>query len=456
VTATASATELARAIRSKELGSLELLELYVHRIERLDGDVNAVATLDLDRARDLAADADAATARGDDLGPLHGLPITVKDAIETEGIRSTGGATELADHIPAADAPAVDRLKDAGAIVFGKTNLPRWSGDLQTFNDLFGTTSNPWSSAHSPGGSSGGAAAAVAAGFTSFELGTDIAGSVRGPSHCCGVFGLKPTWGVVPTFGYLDHVGGGTTEADTNVFGPIARSAPDLDLLLSVLAGPVGDEATGWRLDLPAAEVDELSGLRVATWLDDPACSVDREYGRLLNGAADVLADAGAQVVDDHPPTGFDELLEVFFHLVAAATSPSSDEPPAWVHVDWLVAQERRAALRRTWADWFRGHDVLLLPAQATPAIEHDHAPVGTRTITVDGRDRSDIDLLGWLGVINMLGLPSTAAPIGLTAAGLPAGIQVVAPRFHDRRTIRVADLLTQHVGGYRVPPGFE
>jgi hypothetical protein len=250
--ATWPAVRLAAAVRDRQVSSRELLEIYLDRIDRLGPPVNAVVTVDADGARRADADADRLTAGGEQLGPLHGLPMTVKDAIETAGLRSTGGAVELAGHVPDRDAPAVARLKAAGAIVFGKTNAPRWSFDVQTFNEVFGTTSNPWALDHSPGGSSGGAAAAVACGFTSFELGTDIGGSIRLPAHCCGVFGLKPTFGVVPQRGYLDHAGGGSTDADINVFGPLTRSAEDLDLLLGVLAGPGAPEARAWRLDLPA------------------------------------------------------------------------------------------------------------------------------------------------------------------------------------------------------------
>src|SRR3954453_2763110 len=213
--ATQPAVRQAEAIRTHEVSSRELLELYLDRVDRLNPAINAVVTLDAERARAAADDADDALARGDAVGPLHGLPVTIKDAIETEGIRSTGGAVELTDHVPARDAPAVARLKEAGAVVFGKTNLPRWSADFQTYNDLFGVTSNPWDLERTVGGSSGGAAAAVAAGFTSFELGTDIGGSVRIPAHCCGVFSLKPSFGVVPQGGYLDHLSGGGADPRT-------------------------------------------------------------------------------------------------------------------------------------------------------------------------------------------------------------------------------------------------
>src|SRR3954453_128663 len=276
VRGTSTATELGAAIKDQEVSSRELLATFLDRIERLNGPVNAVVTLAVERAQAQAAAADEATARGDELGPLHGLPITIKDAIETEGIRSTGGAVELTDHVPAADAPAVAKLRAAGAVVFGKTNLPRWSGDLQSYNEIFGTTNNPWDTSRIPGGSSGGPAAAVAAGFTAFELGTDIGGSVRIPSHCCGTFGLKPSYGVVPQRGYLDSVGGGTTDADINVFGPMARSAGDLDLLLSVLAGPVPADDVAWRIELPPSDVTALRDARIAVWLDDPANPSER------------------------------------------------------------------------------------------------------------------------------------------------------------------------------------
>ena len=235
------ARKAAAAIRSKAVSSSELLEVYLDRIDRHNPRLNAVVTIDADGARRAALAADDAVVRGEDLGPLHGLPITVKDALETKGIRSTGGATELRDHVPTEDAPAVARVKEAGAIVFAKTNAPKWSMNNQTHNELFGVTRNPWDDSRSPGGSSGGPAVSVACGFSAFEIGTDIGGSIRMPAHFTGICGHKPSFGIVPSRGYLDHIGGGLTEADINVVGPMARSVADLGLLLGILAGVDGD-----------------------------------------------------------------------------------------------------------------------------------------------------------------------------------------------------------------------
>jgi amidase len=386
--------------------------------------------------------------------------VTIKDAIETGGIRSTGGAVELTDHVPASDAPAVARLKAAGAIVFGKTNAPRWSGDIETFNEIFGGTNNPWNVDHTTGGSSGGSAAAVAAGFTSFELGTDIGGSVRIPSHCCGVFGLKPSFGVVPQRGYLDHVGGGTTDADINVFGPIARSADDLDLLLGVLAAPSPELAVGWRVELPPCDVRSLDGLRIGTWLDDPACAVEREYGTRLRATADALADAGAKVDDAHPPVDFGEQVGLFFRMVSAAISPSVPDPAAATmalsHRSWLRAEEERVVFRRVWADWFEQYDLLLCPVMAMPPFPHvREGNIEDRTIEIDGEPRHVVSAASWPGLIGVLGLPSAVVPIGRTAAGLPVGMQIVAPYLHDRRAVRAAQLVEEILGGYTPPPGF-
>jgi amidase len=459
--ATSSALQLEDALRARRLSSRELLDTYLTRIEQLGPPINAVVTLDRERAYSAAARADDAAARGDWLGPLHGLPITIKDAIEVADVRSTGGATELSNHIPAVDAPSVARLKAAGAIVFGKTNVPRWSGDVQTFNDIFGTTNNPWSLDRIPGGSSGGPAAAVACGFTAFELGTDIGGSVRIPAHCCGIFGLKPSYGVISQRGYLDHVGGGRTDADINVFGPLARSADDLELLLSVLAGPDAERALAWRLDLPKPRHVAASDFRVGVWLDEPACPVDRDQLVVMRRAVDRLANAGAQVDEAHPPVSFAEQVELFDRLVGAAVSPARPDDQAEIaggsHRAWLRADERRAELRLIWQEWFERYDALICPVMATPAFPHRQ--VGTfdsRTIEINGAVRPYRDLVSWTGLIGVLGLPSAVPPIGRTSGGLPVGVQVVSPFLRDREAIQLAAILADAAGaGYEPPPGF-
>jgi amidase len=344
--------------------------------------------------------------------------------------------------------------------VFGKTNAPRWSGDIETMNEIFGGTNNPWDVSCTTGGSSGGSAAAVAAGLTSFELGTDIGGSVRVPSHCCGVFGLKPSFGVVPQRGYLDHVGGGTTDADVNVFGPIARSAEDLELLIGVLAGPAPELAPAWRIELPACTASSLDQLRIGTWFDAPECPLDSEYHAMLDATARNLTDAGAKLDGGHPSVSFGAQVDLFFRMVSAAASPSAPDATADVsagsHRAWLRAEEERAARRQVWAEWFEEYDVLLCPALAVPAFPH--VRVGNlmdRTVEVNGQPRSIISTVSWLGFIGVIGLPSVVVPIGRTAAGLPIGVQVVAPYLHDRRAARVARLIGEITGGYAVPPGF-
>src|SRR5262245_13744047 len=269
------AVALAKALRAGELGSRELLEQHISRVERLNPRLNAVVAFDFERARRRADEADAARKRGTLLGPLHGLPMTIKDSLETEGLCTTCGVPELSKHVPARDAAPVARLRAAGAVVFGKTNTPTWTMDVQTYNPVYGATNNPWDTTRSPGGSSGGAAAAVAAGLTTLEMGSDIGGSIRNPAHYCGVYGHKPSWGIVPDRGHLPPPPGTLADTDIGVFGPIGRSADDLALLLEVIAGPAEDQAVGWRLALPPPRRGALGDYRVAAWLDDPACPVD-------------------------------------------------------------------------------------------------------------------------------------------------------------------------------------
>ena len=468
-----SASEQAAAIAAREVSSRELLENYLQRIERLNPTLNAVVTLLVEPARIVAAAADEATASGAALPALHGLPVTIKDAIETSGIRSTGGAVELAQHIPLHDATAVARLKAAGAIVFGKTNLPRWSGDGQSYNELFGRTNNPWNRGHTPGGSSGGAAAAVAAGLTSFELGTDIGGSVRMPSSFSGVWGHKPSFGLIPTFGYLDSVGGGTIEADVNVFGPMARSCADLELLLTTMAGPSQERAKAWQLALPPPRHTQLKDFRVAAWLEDPNCPIDDEVAEVLEKAVVALAGTGARVDRAvRPAVDFAEANHLGLQLISIATTVSSSEAEIEAlagqsdgraisvmrHRTWLEGHRRRTAMRAAWAEFFRDVDILLCPVTPTAAFPHQtEGTWATRTLTVNGAARPYSDLVGWTSLIGMAYLPVTTPPLGLSRSGLPVSVQVVAPFLEDRSALAFAkDLAELCGGGYKVPPGCE
>lgn len=451
-----SASQQASAIRDGELGSEELLDLFLARIAAVDPSVNAVCTLAVEPARARCREADAATTRGESWGPLHGLPITIKDAIATAGIRSTGGSMALSNHVPATDAPAVEALKAAGAIVFGKTNLPEWSGDWQSFNEMFGTTNNPWALTHTPGGSSGGAAAAVACGMTSFELGTDIGGSVRVPSAFCGVWGHKPSFGIIPTLGYLDEPTGGDTESDVNVFGPIARSAADLRLLLDVLAQPTRDRAAAWTLNLPEPTVTSLRGLRAAVWVDEPELEIDSDMADVLHAAADAVGKAGALVARDaKPDIDVGAAWRNGARLIGAACSVSDPVAPALTHHQWMSMHRQRARVRAAWAEFFEQFDVLICPVTILPAFPHLQDGLWSdRRITINGRQRAYLEIEGWPALIGSAYLPSTAVPVGRTSAGLPVGMQVVAPYLHDRTAIQVAEWIGEATsGGYQPPP---
>ena len=444
-----STSEQAAAIRSGMVGSLELMDHLIDRIEKINPELNAVITSDYERARAAASSADEVLARGENLGPLHGVPITVKDALETEGIISTGGATELATNVPNRDAPVVAAVKAAGAIVMAKTNLPRWSGDIQAYNDLFGTTVNPWDVERVPGGSSGGAAAAVAAGLTSFEIGTDIGGSIRFPASFNGIYGHKPSFGIVPSTGYLDHVDGGTTEADVNVIGPLARSAADLDLLLGILARSTPPWVA--QLDPPAGDVRQL---RVAAWLDDEFCPVDDQVLAVMEAAVGLL-EADGVAVDRGARPDLDPAVasSLGAELVVQAIMQSTKSEGIG-HRLWLDKHMEREALRARWAEFFTRFDVILMPVAFVPPFPHQQdGNFATRTLMCNGVERPYADVVRWTFLTGMAYLPSSVPPLGLTAGGLPVGLQVVGPYGSDRSTIALAGHIGSLTGGYRRPP---
>jgi amidase len=479
-TAFLSATELLRALARRELSSAELLALYLDRVAKLNPRINAVVHVDAERARERAAAADAARARGESWGALHGLPITIKDSFEVAGMPCTSGAPELAKHVPAQHADSVQRLVDAGAIVFGKTNLPLYGGDFQSYNAVYGTTNNPWDVTRGPGGSSGGSAAALAAGLTSFELGSDIGGSIRNPAHFCGVYGLKTTHGIVPMRGHIPGPPGMLAESDLGVGGPMGRSAADLSLGLDVLAGPAPSDATAWRLELPPPRANRLADLRVGVWLEDPRGPVDSEVGDVLSNAVDALAKTGARIDAVTRPVDAGEQHRTYAQLLNAAmgagsppdvlaraeavapTIPASEDSfsvnalrgLALRHREWLGLNERRTRLRAQWASYFRDIDVLLCPIMPTAAFKHDHSEISARTLTINGKAEPYFQLF-WAGLAVNAYLPGAVAPAGRTRAGLPVGVQLVGPYLEDRTPVAAAALLADVLGGFTPPPGW-
>ena len=444
-----STVEQADLIQRGELSSRELTEHFIERIERLDGEINSVITRDFETALAESDVADASQQKGQSLGVLHGVPITVKDALQTKNLKSTGGATELRDNVPSQDAAVVASIRRQGGIVMGKTNLPRWSGDIQAYNDIFGTTNNPWDISRGPGGSSGGAAAAVAMGFTSFEIGTDIGGSIRFPAAFNGVWGHKPSFGVIPTTGYLDHIDGGLNEADINVFGPIARSAQDLELLLTVMKR----NSPPWVAELEAAPED-LKDLKIGAWLDDEFCPIDDEVREQLEKAVDALEKDGISVDRSaRPELDPDEAAMLGLWLVQRAISQSTDSDGPG-HRIWLDQHVRREELKLKWAQFFDRYDAVIMPVCFVPPFEHQQqGDFGSRTLICNGEKRNYIDVVKWTTMVGMAYLPSTVPPIGLGASGMPIGCQVVGPYGGDRLTIALAGRIGDLMGGYQPPP---
>jgi amidase len=476
------ARALARKIRRKELSSLEVVDYFLARIEQKNPGINAVVTLDASGARAAAERADQALARGDVLGPLHGVPLTVKDAYEVAGMRSTAGAKVWSEHVPTRDAVSVQRLRAAGAIILGKTNTPAFCSDLQSYNPLFGTTNNPWDVTRTPGGSSGGSAAALASGMTPVELGSDIAGSIRTPAAFCGLFGHKPTYGIVPMRGHLPGPPGTLSAADLAVCGPLATSAEDLALMLHVLAGPLPEQAKAYRLQLPAARAQTLRGYRVAVWLEDASATVDRSVLTLLSGATESLRRAGAKLEVVHPEFELKAAYDIYRSLLdpvmsvgmpkkllsmleelnknsaADATDPLTSFARRGLvrHRDFVVWVELRERLRAVWAQFFENYDVLLCPVTPTPAIVHDHSdPIPLRTILVNGEPRAYEDQFVWNSLATCFHLPATVLPAGRTPEGLPVGLQVVGPYLEDFTTIDFAGRASEILGGFVPPTGY-
>ncbi|MFJ8200944.1 amidase [Streptomyces sp. NPDC096152] len=467
-----SARRQLAALRSGQTSSRDLLEQYLRHIDRTNPGLNAVVTLDAEGARAAADRADRHLARtGEPLGALHGLPMTVKDALETKGMRTTCGSPDLADHVPDTDADVVALLRAAGAVVIGKTNVPTLCQDIQTGNPVFGTTKNPYAGDRTAGGSSGGPAAAVATGLTALEVGSDLAGSLRLPAAYCGVYALRTSRGtvpVVPTRGHIPRPPGWLTSSDMLALGPIARSAADLDLLLDVIAAPSPADGAAWKVSLPAPAEAGLDRYRIGVWADDPYCRVDAAVRALFDEVVARVRKAGATVDETTRPVDFaagDRLFQRLMYATSSATATDeafaaevraaeglADDPGALYltsrtmrHRDWARADEERQRLRARWAAYFTDHDVLITPAAPTAAVpDQTSVPTPQRYITVDGVRRSYFDQTSWINLAGPVGLPSLVVPAGRTEDGLPLSVQVIGPYLADRTVVAVGELLAR------------
>jgi amidase len=481
----ATAGDAAAAIQSGAVSSLELTERMLRRIEAHNPKVNAVVTVAAERALARAKEADAARARGERWGSLHGVPCTVKDLAATAGIRTTSGSLRFKDHVPSEDDAIVARLRLSGAVILGKTNTPEFGNDYQTYNDVFGTTNNPWNSSRTSGGSSGGCASALASGLTYLSIGSDMGGSIRCPAHFCGVYGHRPTLNVIP-----DGVQGSIEGSPISTDGPLARSAADLRLAMGILGGPAGALSLAYKWSMPSPRRTRLREYRLGAVLDDPTCPVTPEVAEVLAKAVEALRREGV-AIDEGWPSGIsaaehhstyiryreflsanrarDEDMEELERIASAGDgSERSIRAWAWTvpHKSYIATVRKRVALRDAWQKYFETHDAFLLPVCFTTAFPHDHSMAppqlagggqfDTRVIPTSRGPRPYLDYRFWPGISSLTGLPATSAFAGLASDGLPVGIQILGPYLEDATPIDIAARLADVIGGFQVPPGFD
>jgi len=475
----ASALQAAEAIRKKQISSLELTERMFARIDRYNPQLNAYVYQLRDDAIAQAKKADEAQASGKSLGVFHGVPVNVKESFGVAGHPATWGIRAFKDSKAAADCDAVARLRGAGAILLGATNVPVGLADWQSYNPIYGTTNNPWDLKRTPGGSSGGTAASLAAGLGYLSVGGDIGGSIRVPSHFCGIFGHKSTLNLVSSLGQAP--GGVRDNPGFDLLlatpGPFARSAADLSAALKILGGPAGYDAKAWKWELPAPRATSLKNFRVGYVIDDPIAPPTPEMKTLLEKTIVSLDRAGAQLKPGWPAglniqallANYKFLLFAFLFSVstpeqqesqrkANEATPNAEPLPGMApFAAWQRQNFQRLAFRALWQNYFKDVDVFLSPVGFTPAFLHDHSePQDQRTIATSAGPRHYMDLLNWIAPATLTGCPATAAPIGLTPDGLPVGIQIMGPFGEDATPIQFAELLAQEIGGFKPPPGYD
>ena len=477
-----TATELSAALAAKKVSAVELAQDAIDRIERHDDKINAICVRDFARGLEAARAADAARARGE-TRPLLGIPLTVKESYNVAGLPTTWGFPAQKDFTPSEDALSISRVKEAGGVILGKTNVPVGLSDWQSYNEIYGTTNNPFDLGRTPGGSSGGSSAALAAGYGPLSLGSDIGGSLRVPAFHCGVYAHKPTFALAPSRGHtLPPL---PLDRDLAVIGPMARSAADLTLLLDVIAGPDPIEAgKAYRLALPPPRHNELKNFRVLLIDTDPVLPTCKSVRGAIEKLAANLGKAGVTLTRESPLLpdfaastrlymrmllsfiGASLAPEIYAGAQAAAAKLSPDDMSLAAerlrgivlsHRDWVMADSGRGRLRAQWRELFRNFDAVICPVMPTPAYPHDHSDdQEARRINIDGKDYVYTDQLAWPGIATLPGLPATAIPIGLSPEGLPVGVQIVGPWLEDCTPLKLAELIEREFGGFVPPPMFD
>ena len=441
----ASAHAVVAAMAAGRLSAREACDDAIARIERLDGAINAVVVRDFERSRAQADMRDHQLAQGERL-PLLGLPMTVKESLDVAGLPTTWGLPMFRDFRPQQDAVVVARLKAAGAVILGKTNVPPSLADWQSANPIHGRTVNPHDAARSPGGSSGGAAAAVASGMVALECGSDIGGSIRIPAAFCGVVGLKPSYGLVPTRGH-NFPGTDGAAVELAVVGPLARNVVDLELALGVLAGADAIDSVGWRAELPAPRVQRLADCRLLVLDSHPRGRTDMLIRSALERLCGLASRAGAHVARESAL--LPDLSAAHEDYLAMLTAIMTRGVPHVQQVisahEWFALLDRQLQLRRRWQALFERFDAVVAPAFGTVAYPHVDSPdMVSSTLTIDGEATPYGAQIAWPGVATFANLPATSAPIGRTPQGLPIGAQVIGPFLQDRTTIAVAGWLSE------------
>ena len=472
-----SASKQASLIREGSLKVTDLLELHFEQIDKLNSKINAIIWQDREAAYNLAKLLESEISNNEVRGPLHGVPVTIKESFDLAGAPSTWGNPALKDNLAVSDSDAVLRLKKAGAIVFGKTNVPYDLAEWQSFNQIYGTTNNPWDITRTPGGSSGGSAAALATGMTSLEVGSDIGSSIRNPAHYCGVFGHKPTFNVVSTKGHgSSHVG-----ADISVAGPLARSAADLKLALDVIKGPNQFDSAAWALDLKRDKRDRLKDFSVGVFLDDPEAPIDKQYKEELEKFIEKIEQAGANVKRNYlPDLNTSKHFTLYLNLLGAALANRMSKKAlkekingihslknkqisrisgtryqglAMTHAEQLSLNQERYDHRLKFDNYFTDMDVIITPVASSTAFMHDqNGPRYSRFLTINGTDQPENNQLFWSGYSGVVGLPSTVGPIGLLD-GLPAGYQAISGYGKDYTSLAFAMAVEREIHEFRIPP---